>query len=77
MHHLLFLLFPIVLAATRSLTVAIGPAAKPRRQPLLSAEAEYEMLLIVVFCLTGLLGMLMTILQFPEFGAVIAAHNQF
>jgi len=77
MHHPLFFLFPFVLVAVRSLTVAIGPTANSGRQLLLTAEAEYELLLIVLFCLSGLLGTVIIILQFPDLGAVIAEYNHF
>lgn len=77
MRHPLLLLLPFVLAATRSLSVGVQSFGKPGWLPVLSAEAEYEFLVVVVFCLTGLVGALAFMFRFPELGAVIAEYNQF
>lgn len=76
MSHPLFLLLPFVLAATRSLAVGIQlPGAG--REPTIPVQTEYEILMIVIFCLTGLLIGLTLMFWFPDFGAVIADYNRF
>ena len=77
MRHPLFLLLPFVLAATRSLASGIQSRGKPGARPTILAEREYEVLLIVIFCLSGLLVALNLIFRFPNLGAVIAEYNQF
>jgi hypothetical protein len=76
MSHSLFLLLPAVLAASRSLVFGIqSPSGSGVRQSI-SAEAEYQALVIVVFCLTGLLVTLTFMIRFPGLGAIIAEYNQ-
>jgi hypothetical protein len=65
MRDALFLLLPFVLAVRRSLT------------PPVPAETEYEALVVVTLCLTGLLLTLSLITWFPDLGAVIANYSQF
>jgi hypothetical protein len=77
MRHPLLLLLPVVLAATRSLAFGIQPPSKARARPTIPAEAEYQVLLIVIFCLSGLLVSLYLMIRFPDLGAVIAEANQF
>jgi hypothetical protein len=77
MSHPLFLLLPLVLAATRSLAVGIHSLDKSSRRSSQFAEVEYEILLIVVFCLVGLLVTLNLIFRFPDLGAMVAEYNQF
>jgi hypothetical protein len=73
MLHPLFLLLPFVLAAMRSFAVGI----QLRGKPTVSAETEYEFLLVAIFCLTSLVFALHLILRFPDVGAVIAEYYQF
>ena len=77
MPHPLLLVLPAVLAATRSLAVGIQSPGKSEAQPAISADTEYEILFVVIFCLTGLLGSVYAITEFPDFGATIAEMNQF
>jgi hypothetical protein len=77
MTHPLFLLLPFVLAATRSLAVGVHLPGESGRRPAIPVETEYEILLIVIFCLTGLVICLSLMFRFPDFGAVIAEYNQF
>jgi hypothetical protein len=76
MRHPLFLLLPVVLAATRSLAFGIQSPRKRGTQPKIPVETEYEALLIVIFCLTALLISLSLMIRFPELGAVVAEYNQ-
>jgi hypothetical protein len=76
MRHPLFLLLPFVLAATRSLAFAIQSPGKPGVRSTIPVQAEYEVLLIVIFCLSGLLVTLNLIFRFPDLGAIIAEYNQ-
>jgi hypothetical protein len=46
-------------------------------RPTVSAETEYRGLLLVIFCLTGLLATLALMIRLPELGAQIAELNQF
>jgi len=77
MRHPLFLLLPVVLVATRSLALGISWPTKPGARPAIPAEIEYQALLIVIFCLTGLLASLYAMARFPDLGAAIAEMNQF
>ena len=77
MRYALFLLLPFALAATRSLAFGIQSSGKLGARPTILAEAEYELLLIVIFFLSGLLVVLNLIFRFPDLGAVIAEYNQF
>jgi len=77
MSHPLFLLLPFVLAATRSLADGIRLSSESGRRPTIPVETEHECLMIVIFCLTGLLIGLTLMFRFPDFGAVIADCNQF
>jgi hypothetical protein len=78
MRHSLFLLLPVVLAgATRSLALGIQLPGKWGVHPTIPTEAEYEALIIAIFCLTGLLLYLGLMIRFPDLGAVIAEYNQF
>jgi hypothetical protein len=71
-----FLLLPIVLAASRSFAIGMQSSRKSGTRPPISVETEYQILLIVIFCLTGLLATLNVMIQFPDFGEVIAEYNQ-
>jgi hypothetical protein len=73
----LLLLLPVFLAATRSLAFAIQWPSKDGLRPTISAATEYQVLLVVIFCLTGLLVTLALMVRFPNFGAEIAELNQF
>lgn len=75
LHPLLFLV-PVVLAA-RSLAFGIQSPGKSRARPAIAAETEYEILLIVALCLTGLLAFLYVMGKFPDLGVQIAEMNQF
>lgn len=77
MRHSLFLLLPIVLAATRSLAFGISSPSERGLRPTISAETEYQVLLIVTLCLTGLVVSLYVMTQFPDFGATFSEMNQF
>jgi hypothetical protein len=46
-------------------------------RPMMPAETESQGLLIIIFCLIGLLMTLSFMIMFPNFGAVIAEYNQF
>jgi hypothetical protein len=74
MRHPLLLLLPMVLAASRSLAFGIHSSSV---RPMMPAETESEGLLIIIFCLIGLLMTLSFMIMFPNFGAVIAEYNQF
>jgi hypothetical protein len=77
MRHPLFLFLPFVLAATRSLVLGVQSPGKLAVRSTIPSETEYEALLIVILCLTGLLISLSMMVRFPELGAVIAEYNQF
>jgi len=72
----LLLLLPFVLAAARSLTFGIRLPYEPEGLPAISAGSECKVLLIVIFCLTGLLATLYLMARFPDLGAMIAEYNQ-
>jgi len=76
MRDVLLLLFPVVLAATRSLSFGIQSPSRGMR-PTITAETEFEFLLIAICCLTGLLVSLYLMTRFPELGAIITEYNQF
>lgn len=76
MRHPLLLLFPFALAATRFL-FGIRSPSQPRARLTIAADAECQVLLTVIFCLTGLLFSLFLMTQFPDLGATIAELNQF
>ena len=73
----LFLLLPVILAATRSLAFAIQPPGGSAERSTLSAETEYQFLVIAVFSLTGLLVYLLLMIRFPDLGDTIAQLDQF
>jgi hypothetical protein len=73
----LLLLLPVVLAATRSLASGIQSLSRASARPTIPAEAEYQVLVIVIFCLTGLLLSLYLMIQFPDLGTAIAEIDQF
>jgi len=77
MPYLVLLLVPPVLAATRSLAFGIQARGEHVARSAISAETEYEMLVVVVFCLTGLLVSLCVMTGFPNLGAIVAEMNQF
>lgn len=77
MHNPLILLVPVILAATRSLAFAIRTPGKPELRSTTPAEMEFQILLTVVFSLSGLLAALYLTIQFPELGTAIAELNQF
>lgn len=77
MRHPLLLLLPAVLGATRSLAFGIQSPSKAGTRPAIPADAEYQVLLIAIFCLSGLLVSLYLINLFPDLGAQIAEINQF
>jgi hypothetical protein len=77
MRHSALLLLPAVLAATRSLAFGIQSSRKSGARQTIPAETEYEILLVVIFCLTGLLVSLYLMTRFPELGAAISQLNQF
>jgi hypothetical protein len=66
-----------VLAATRSLALAIRSPRKIESRPIIPAQTEYEFLTVAIFCLMGLLLALNLMIRFPDFGTVIAEYNQF
>jgi hypothetical protein len=74
MRHPLLLLLPMALAASRSLALGIQSSSV---RPMMPAETESQGLLIIIFCLIGLLMTLSFMIMFPNFGAVIAEYNQF
>lgn len=76
MSHPLFMLLPFVVAALRFLAVGIQ-LPNAGRQPTIPVETEYGILMLAIFCLTGLLMGLTLMFRFPDFGAVIADYNQF
>ena len=76
MRYPLFLLFPFVLAAARSLAFGIQTPGQSEERATISAETEYRFLLIAIFCLAGLLLTLSTMIFFPDLGAVIEEFNQ-
>ena len=76
MHYPLILLVPVILAA-RSLAVAIRSPETLGLRPTIPAEMEFQILLTVVFSLSGLLITLCLMITFPEVGDAIAALDQF
>ena len=76
MRYSLFFLLPFALAAARSLAGTIQLPGKSEGRPTISADAECRALLIVIFCLSGLLVILTLMLRFPDLGAVIEEYNQ-
>ena len=76
MHYPLILLVPVILAV-RSLAVATRPPGKIGVSWSIPAEVEFQILLTVVFSLSGLLASLYLMIKFPEFGNAIAEFNQF
>jgi hypothetical protein len=77
MRHPLLLLLPVVLAATRSLAFGIQSPRKAGARPTILADAECQVLIIAIFCLTGLLVSLYLMIRFPDLGAIIAETDQF
>jgi hypothetical protein len=77
MPHPVLLLVPAVLAATRSLAFGIQSRGESGARSAISTETEYEMLVVVIFCLTGLLVSLCVMTEFPNLGAIVAEMNQF
>jgi len=77
MHHPFFLIFPVVVAAMRSLAFGLQLPSQDGTPSTMSAETEYEALVIVIFCLTGLVVSLYVMARFPELGATITELNQF
>lgn len=73
MHHQLFLLVPIVLTVGRALPFARAIGSRPA----MSAETEYEALVLATITLTMLLVVSTLMIRFPEVGAVIATSAQF
>lgn len=70
------LLLLVVLAATRSFAVGIFSQSNSGLRPDIPAEMEYQALLIVIFCLTGFLVILILMICFPGFGQVLVEYNQ-
>lgn len=77
MRYLLVLLLPLAVAATRSIAFGIQWPNSEDRRSTISTETEYQALVIVIFCLTGLLATLSLMIRFPDLGALIAEYNQF
>jgi hypothetical protein len=77
MRHSLFHLLQVVFAATRPLEFGIQSPSKRGVRPTIPPETEYQALLIVISCLTGLLVARSLMIQFPYLGALIAEFNQF
>lgn len=77
MRHLLLVLSSSVLGTMRSLAFSIQPPSKPGTRATIPAETEYPVLLITIFCLTGLLVSLCLMSWFPDLGATVADMNQF
>lgn len=75
MRYLLLLLLPVVLVATRSLPIGIQLPGERGMSPRMTAQAQYQILLIIVFCLTGLLATLSLMQWFPDLGAIITEHR--
>jgi len=76
MRHPLLLL-SVVLAATRSLAFGVQSPGKPAARPTISADREYEVLLVVTLGLAGLLVLLCVMTSFPDLGAQITEMNKF
>jgi len=78
MHQtLLLLVLPVVFAATRSLAAGIESSSKSGARQAVSAETEFELLFVIIFCLSGLLVFLSVMARFPGLGVLIAEMNQF
>jgi hypothetical protein len=77
MRHPLFLLLPFVLMATRYLGFGIRSPNKDGLRSTISADTEYQALLIAIFSLAGLLVTLSLMIRFPNLGSVIADCNRF
>lgn len=77
MRHPFFLIFPVVVATMRSLAFGLQLPSKDGMLSTIPAETEYEALVIVILCLTGLVVSLYVMARFPELGATIAELNQF
>jgi hypothetical protein len=76
MHDPLILLVPPIFAAIRSLTIAVWPPANSAASSTISAEMEYQFLLVTALSLVGLLATLFVMIQFPDVGEAIAELNQ-
>ena len=76
MHYPLILLVPVILAA-RSLAVALRSPETLGARSTIPAEIEFQILLTVVFSLSGLLITLCLMIRFPEVGDAITELNQF
>lgn len=77
MRGALLVLLPFFLGAVRSLAFGLQSPSEPGARRAIAAEMEYQVLLITIFCLTGLLASLCLINRFPELGAAVAEMNQF
>jgi hypothetical protein len=73
----LLVLLPAVIAATRSLASGIQSPKRRGLRSAISAETECQFLLVMIFCLTGLLVSLYAVTRFPDLGLAIAEMNQF
>jgi hypothetical protein len=76
MRHPLVFFLPFVIAAARSLKFRIRLPGESEGLPAISADTECKFLLILIFCLTGLLITLYLMTRFPDLGATIAEYNQ-
>jgi hypothetical protein len=66
---------PLILVATRSLTLGIRSPSKLGSRTMVSAEKEYEVLTLVAFRLLGSLVALNLMVRFPDCGAVRAGSE--
>lgn len=77
MSNPVLLILPLIVAATRSLALSIQSPRELGDRPTTSAERECELLMIVAFCLLGLLVTLQIMIRFPDLGLIISEYNQF
>jgi hypothetical protein len=75
---MLRLLFPLlaVAFAARSLALGIHVPRRSNSRSIVSAETEYELLLIIAFCLLGLFVTFFLMVCFPNLGGLVAEYNQ-
>jgi hypothetical protein len=76
---MLRLLFPLlaVAFAARSLVLGIHFSRRDESRTIISAEKEYELLMIMAFCLLGLFVTFSLMVCFPNLGGLVAEYNQF
>jgi hypothetical protein len=73
----LVLVFPVVLAAARSLTLGVRSRSSPENPPIISTEDERRFLKAAILILLCFWVTLYLMMRFPDAGLLIATYNQF